>query len=393
MVRTRNQNPGGIQSPLESISTARGARNRPGPPSPRGPAWVPGLEVFYDPNVGRFDDDVSEFNLDGSERAPSDASAVLRSPSVASDGVVYIGEDEGDDESQISEPAVAITLSDDEEEKERVVITISDDDEEEEDDNSIIEISSDEESEDEDDMSELDLGGETEENEDEDQEEIPEPQVHRFYGKIRIKQSVLDRHAEEDANRPPFSPNLSLSSGRTPSPDRTISAPPSPRNPSHDRTISAPHSPHNSDPDRTISVPPSPLPNIPDDDRTINDPDRTISVPPSPVRPLADENQDEEMIDDGIVDYQPPPYVPYNNRAPSHFTRVYRGVTTIWSFDDWAHEEEEVLAAEAAERERERLRRRRWASNGGRSRLARQRAFRRRHQGAEPRARVNGRFA
>ncbi|KAH9211626.1 hypothetical protein DL95DRAFT_510839 [Leptodontidium sp. 2 PMI_412] len=354
MVRTRNQNPGGIQSPLESISTARGARNRPGP--------------------------------------PSDASAVLRSPSVASDGVVYIGEDEGDDESQISEPAVDITLSDDEEEKERVVITVSDDDEEEEDDNSIIEISSDEESEDEDDISELDLGGETEENEDEDQEEIPEPQVHRFYGKIRIKQSVLDRHAEEDANRPPFSPNLSLSSGRTPSPDRTISAPPSPRNPSHDCTISAPHSPHNSDPGRTISVPP-PLPNIPDDDRTINDPDRTISVPPSPVRPLADENQDEEMIDDGIVDYQPPPYVPYNNRAPSHFTRVYRGVTTIWSFDDWADEEEEVLAAEAAERERERLRRRRWASNGGRSRLARQRAFRRRHQGAEPRARVNGRFA
>ncbi|KAG4436871.1 hypothetical protein IFR05_007634 [Cadophora sp. M221] len=246
----------------------------------------------------------SEFNLDGSERAPSDASAVLRSPSVASDGVVHIGEDE-----------------------EHVVITISDDEEEEEDNNSVIEISSDEEGESEDDTSELELGGEPEENEDEEEEEIAEPQVHRFYGKIRIKQSVLDRHAEEDANRPPCSPNLSLSSGH--------------------------------------------------DDRTIDDPDRTISEPPSPLR-LINENEDEEMVDDGIVDFQPLPYVPYNNRAPSHFTRAYRGVTTIWSFADWADEEEEVLAEEAAERERERLQRRRWASNGGRSRLSRQRAFRRR---------------
>ncbi|KAH7327372.1 hypothetical protein BKA65DRAFT_481083 [Rhexocercosporidium sp. MPI-PUGE-AT-0058] len=386
MARTRDQNPLGVQSPLQSLTNARIARNHQ-PETPRPAVSAPGLQVFYNENVGLFDDDVSELDLDGSVPAPSGASAALRSPSVASDGVVYIrGRSEGDDESETSEPAVDIRLSDDEEEGERAVITISDD--EEEDGISIIDISSHKESEDddEDDISELNLGGDSDENEDEEQEEeIEEPQVHRLYGKVRIKQSILDRHMGEDANRPPFSPNLSLSTERSPSPDRTIS--PSPK-----RTISP-------SPDRTISAPPSPL-NFLAEDHTIADPDGTISIPPSPRLANENQNQDIEMsddddddIDDGIVPYQGPPAILYNNPTPSHFTRTYRGTTTIWSVADWEEEGDEILAGEAAERERERLQRRRWARNGGRSRLARQRAWRRRFQGGGERARVNGRFA
>lgn len=325
--------------------------------------------IFYDENVGLYDDDVSTLDLEGSVRAPSPsgAMAVIRSPSVASDGMVHIGDDdEGDDESQISEPAVEIRLSDDEEEEDDYSVIIIPDDV-----RSVISISSDSESESsDDDISDLDLAAGEDENENEEEEE----------GAFRTPS-------------PPISfPSYSYS------PNRAITDSPSPiRNFSPDHTIfSSPSPPNDSDPDQTISVPPSP-------NRPISDPpspDRTISDPTSPNQddgPAADpdqtEDEDEEMSDDdGIVDYQGPDFPPYVNQAPSHFVRTYRGVTTIWSVVEWERDGPAILAGEAAERERERQRRRRRANNGGQSRLARRRAWRQRQRGGEPRARVNGRF-
>lgn len=137
-------------------------RPRPIPPPPREAVFPPGMAFFYDENVGLYDGDVSTLDLDGSVRAPppSGVMAVARSPSVASDGMVHIG-DEGDDESQISEPAIEIRLSDDEEEDDNAVIIIPDDD------RSVISISSDSESEfSDEDISDLDLAaGDENENE------------------------------------------------------------------------------------------------------------------------------------------------------------------------------------------------------------------------------------
>ncbi|PVH89487.1 hypothetical protein DL98DRAFT_102129 [Cadophora sp. DSE1049] len=372
MVRTRRQNPNGIQSPLRSMGNQCVARPQRIPSPPRGAVFPPGMAFFYDENVGLYDDDVSTLDLEGSVRAqsPSGAMAVRRSPSVASDGMVHI-DDEGDDESQISEPAVEIRLSDDEEEDDNAVIIIPDDD------RSVISISSDSESESsDDDISDLDLAA-GDENENEDH--------------------------EEDASRtslPPLSIYSASPPNRNISPDHTISVPPSPpNNYDPDRTISAPPTPNrpNSNPpspDRTISVPSTPNHQ---DDGPVADPDQTESEHSSPR--LArdnyqeDEDEDEEMSDDGIVDFQGPDLPPYVNQAPSHFVRTYRGITTIWSVVEWERDGPAILAEEAAERERERLRRRRRANNGGRSRLARQRAWRERQRSMEPRARVNGRFA
>ncbi|KAL2061424.1 hypothetical protein VTL71DRAFT_7697 [Oculimacula yallundae] len=293
MVRTRQQNPRGIQSPLQSLSNARQPRQPPSPSPPRGPVFPPGMQFHYDDQVGAYDASVSDFDLDGPapvSPAPSDASADSYAPSVASDGAVHIaGEDSDDDE--MSEPAVEIVLSDDEEEEDDDFEIIRE----------VIHISDDKESDDE--MSELDIVG-------------PSPTI--------------------------------------------------------------------SDPNRTIS-----LTSSPSNQSTISDPDR-INSPPPP-RPAHQDEEDEE--DDGIVDYQQPDLPPYTNAAPSHFERVYRGILTIWSVEEWAEVGERVMAEEEAERNRERAQRRRWAAVGGRSRLARQRAWRRRQVGAEPRVRVNGRFA
>ena len=131
MVRTRRQNPNGAQSPLRSMSNQRVARPQPAPSPPRGAVFPPGMKFFYNENVGLYDDDVSTLDLEGSVRAPSPsgAMAVIRSPSVVSDGMVHIGDDDdGDDESEISEPAVEIRLWDDEEEEDdNPVIIIPDD--------------------------------------------------------------------------------------------------------------------------------------------------------------------------------------------------------------------------------------------------------------------------
>ncbi|CZT44657.1 uncharacterized protein RSE6_04856 [Rhynchosporium secalis] len=280
MARTRSQNPLGIQSPLQQLSNARVARPRQAPPSPQGPIYLPGIQFFYDPNVGRYDDDISLLSLNGSVRAPSDVSAGAGPPSVASDGGVYHENEEDDDDIKIV----------------REVVVISDD---EENDNE---------------TSELELG-----------EEI-------------------------------------------------VAAVPS----------------SDADPDRTISLSPSSHPNTPSNhSNSKSDPDRTNSESASP--PLHPAYEDEE--DDRIVDFQQDDLPLYNNPAPSHFERLYRGVRTIWSVDEWAEQGERVLAEEAAERARETLQGRRWANVGGRSRLSRRRAWRRRQSGAEPRERMNGRFS
>ncbi|KAK0102567.1 hypothetical protein ONS95_006178 [Cadophora gregata] len=370
MVRTRGENPRGIQSPLTSIGNQHVCRSRPTPSPPRGAAYPPGMQFFYDEYVGLYDDDVSTLDLEGSVRSPSSSGvrAAIRSPSVASDVMVYIGDDgeEGDDESQFSEPAVETRLSDDEEDEGNAIV-ISDDD------RTIISISSKSESESsDDDISDLDLTAG--DNDDEDDDE------------------------DEDDNRTspvPFSISSSPSTNHTKSPNRTIAASPPHRNVSPDHTISVPPSPSQSisnppSPDRTISVPSTP--NNQEDGPAA---DRDQKESPSPLRLPRDtyqDDKDEDMSDDGIVDFQGPDLPPYVNQAPSHFVRAYRGTTTIWSVVEWERDGPAILAEEAAEREKERLRRRRRANNSGQSRLARQRAWRQR-QREGPRARVNGRFA
>ncbi|KAH7400121.1 hypothetical protein BKA64DRAFT_642275 [Cadophora sp. MPI-SDFR-AT-0126] len=369
MVRTRRQNPNGIQSPLRRMGNQPVPRPRPIPPPPREAVFPPGMAFFYDENVGLYDGDVSTLDLDGSVRAPppSGVMAVARSPSVASDGMVHIG-DEGDDESQISEPAIEIRLSDDEEEDDNAVIIIPDDD------RSI----------------------------------------------FRTWISRLEMRTRTNLEERPITDSLPPSTNHTNSSNRTAIAFISPiRNNSPDHTVSVPPSPpNNSDPDRTISVPPSPIrpnsshpspgrtisvPSTPHhhDDEPVADPDQTESEHSSP-RLASDNNhedeneeddEDEEMSDDGIVDFRGPDLPPYVNQAPSHFVRTYRGITTIWSVVEWERDGLAILVEAAAERERERLRRRRRANNGGQSRLARQRAWRLCQRGMEHRARVNGKFA
>ena len=321
------------------MSNQRVARPQLAPSPPRGAVFPPGMKFFYNENFGLYDDDVSTLDLEGSVRAPSPsgAMAVIRSPSVVSDGMVHIGDDDdGDDESEISEPAVEIRLWDDEEE---------------EDDNPVIIIADD----------------------------------------VR---SVIGEDEDEDAEAGAFrtpSPPISFPSYSY-SPNRTITDSPSPiRNFFPDHTIfSTPSPPNDYDPDRTISVPPSPH-------RTISDPstpDHQDDGPAADPDQTEDEDEDEEMSDDdGIVDYQGPDFPPYVNQAPSHFVRTYRGIITIWSVEEWERDGPAILAEEAAERERERQRRRRRANNGGQSRLARQRAWRQHHRGREPRARIKGRLA
>ncbi|OWP02780.1 hypothetical protein B2J93_9054 [Marssonina coronariae] len=67
------------------------------------------------------------------------------------------------------------------------------------------------------------------------------------------------------------------------------------------------------------------------------------------------------------------------NQAPSHFERVYRGRTIIWSHVDWARHGPAVLARESRQRENEK----RWRREGGKSRAARKQAWRRRSGGRD----------